>query len=71
MNGLGIKQRQMLLDLRHHGDGGWPPGWKLRFDHKSTLATLFARQLVSSPDDTTRLTSAGYLVAASLSGELP
>jgi len=70
VNGLGVRQRKMLVAMRAHGDGGWPAGWRLRHDDKTTLASLAARQLISSPGPDARLTSAGFLVAASLRGEL-
>ncbi len=70
MNGLGSKQQRMLLNMRYHGDGGWPPSWKIRFDDRAVLASLAARQLISTPSEEARLTSAGFLVAASLAGDL-
>ena len=71
MNTLGPRQRKLLLELAHYGQGGWPPRWKMRGTDKAVMATLAARQLVSSPGTEARLTSAGHLIVASLRGEMP
>lgn len=66
MRGLGRRQRRMLVDISTHG--GWPPGWRLSFDDRTVLASLHRAELVTEPGRDVRLTSAGFLVAATLRG---
>ena len=56
----------MLVDISTHG--GWPPGWRLSFDQRTVLASLHRAELVTEPSQDVRLTSAGFLIAATLRG---
>lgn len=67
---LGPRQRRLLIEIAHYGGGRWPSGWKMRGTDKAVMASLAARQLVSSPGLDARLTSAGHLIVASLRGEI-
>lgn len=63
MNGLGRRQRRMLVELATVGRGRWPEGWRLRYPDYETLVSLHRHGLVSSADTGAALTESGRRAA--------
>jgi len=69
VNGLGCRQRAMLVAMAVHGHGRWPGGWRLRNDDADVLARLATKGLVTGEGRFAALTESGRVAACALHGQ--
>lgn len=63
MNGLGRRQRLMLLNMAEYGNGQWPQKWHLSNSDRSVMRSLYQRGLVTSTGMYATLTREGEKIA--------
>jgi hypothetical protein len=63
---LGCRQRKLLASMAHYGKGGWPQRWHLYSVDREAMVALFAKGLITAPDQSARLTDTGHQLAAHL-----
>lgn len=56
---LGRRQRRMLYEMAYYGDGQWPREWRMSYDDRTVLYSLFRRGLVTSYGIYAALTKTG------------
>lgn len=66
MKGLGRRQRSMIVNMMHFGEGQWPKHWRQRSDDREVLESLHRKGLVTSTGRFASLTNEGEKLAAAL-----
>lgn len=69
MNGLGVRQRRMLVAMLTHG-GQLPPGWRLHWHDRDVLRSLWERALTTDwVQASAALTERGRVTAQRYQGD--